>query len=59
VPLHEALGHASGVITGTVVNKNDLVGRGKGGERRECISDQRLKVLSLVVAGEEERELLQ
>jgi hypothetical protein len=54
VPLYQPLGHASSVITGAIVNKNDLIGRRKGGECRERISDQRLKVLSLVMAGEEE-----
>ena len=54
VPLHQALGHTSSVITGTIVNKNDLIGRRKGGECGERIGDKRLKVLSLVMAGEEE-----
>lgn len=54
IPLDQALGHAAGVITRTIVNENDLIGSRKGGERRERISNQRLKVISLVVAGEEE-----
>ncbi len=58
VPLHEALGHISSAIARTVVNKNDLIGRRKGGECRKRIGDQRLKIFSLVMAGEEERELL-
>ena len=59
VLLHQALGYTGSVITGTIVDKNDLIGRRQGGERCERIGDQRLKVLSLVMAGEEERELLQ
>jgi hypothetical protein len=58
VSLNDALSHGSRAIEGTIVNKNDLIGRRKGGECRERIGDQRLKVLSLVMAGEEERELL-
>jgi hypothetical protein len=52
--LHKALRHTSSVITGTIVNKNDLIGRRKGGECGERIGDKRLKVLGLVMAGEEE-----
>jgi hypothetical protein len=40
VLLHQALGYAGSVITGTIVDKNDLIGRRKGGERRERIGNQ-------------------
>lgn len=55
---YQALCYSSSVITGAIIDENDLIGRRK---RRECgkrIGDKRLKVLGLVVAREEERELL-
>jgi hypothetical protein len=58
VPLYEALSNASSVIARTIVNENDLIGGGKSGECRERIGNERLKVVGLVVAREEERELL-
>jgi hypothetical protein len=54
VPLHKALGHTRSAITRAIVNKYDLIRSRKGGEGGERIGNKRLKVLSLVVAGEEE-----
>jgi len=54
VSLYKALGYTSGVIARTIVNENDLVRGGKSGERRERIGNERLKVVGLVVAREEE-----
>jgi hypothetical protein len=51
--LNQALGDAASVVTRAIVNENDLIGRREGGEGRERLGDQPLKVLLLVVAREE------
>jgi hypothetical protein len=55
---NQALCYTSSVILGTIVNKNDLIGRRKGRECGKRIGNERIEVLGLVVAREEERELL-
>jgi hypothetical protein len=58
VSLHEQLCHRSGVITGAVINENDLIRWRKRWERGQRIGDKRLQVVGLVMTWEKEGELL-
>jgi hypothetical protein len=51
--LNQARGDAASVVTRPIVNENDLIGCREGGEGRERLGDQPLKVFGLVVAREE------
>jgi hypothetical protein len=55
---NQALCYTGSVVLGTIVNENDLKGCRKGRECGKRIGNERIEVLGLVVAREEERELL-